>query len=236
MQSDTSPTTIIGEPAYVKLCDSTLEKYDFTVAGYSLNVCGDSCSSCLECLSSCTSPCVGSTTCTDKFNEDFTAAFLFNAINGDYGVYNAAATPTFENTGEYVITIPSVNGVNFPTADCDLEKVKVSLASGCLCHGTDIDDVEVTTSRNGGSLVITIPHTGTDDFETCDMGGKFILVTIPYEIDDCTESPVSITGSIEFRDTTDPATDPALASLDNFCLCVNTECSGLSGVSKTILC
>ena len=222
----------IGSIAEVELCQAIITEYDITVAGYSLNASSASCSSCLQTISPCTSPCIGSTSCTEKFTEDFTAAFLFNAINGDYGYFD---DPNFVDTGEYIITIPSTNGVKFPTTNCDLEKVKISIASGCLCHGTTIDDINVTCSN--GSLVITIPHTGTDNFDTCDMGGKFILVTIPYEIDDCTESPVSITGSIEFKGTTTAGTpSTTLASLDNFCLCVNTGDSQLMGVRKTILC
>lgn len=211
--------------AEINLCKSVVEEYDFMVAGYSLNVCGDSCGSCLETV---TSPCVQSfNSCNNsEFREDFTAAFLFTAMNGDYG---DSDDPTSQ--ANYVITIKSTDGLEFPTREADLEKIKVSIANGCLCHGSEVNGV--TTTAEAGTLKITIPHSGTTA-TGCDMGGKTILVTIPYQIDDCAKSPSTIEGSIQL--VTPDTNTPVPASLDNFCLCVNSECSQLMGVRKTLLC
>lgn len=252
----TSPVSIIGSPKNVSLCKSIIEKYDFTVAGYSLNVCDDSCDSCLEAVpcGQCFSPCDTSLGIFDEnFKQDFTAAFLFPAMNGDYGDIDGLSgtqTGALESTAEYVLTIKPTPGLDFPTCQTDFDKVKVSIASGCLCHGTEIDGIDVTTDGDG-NLVIKIPHigtfddtnynddAGTPDNATCVMGGKAILVTIPYEIDECTKSPLAIRGSAQLIDTKgddDEENDETLASIDNFCLCVNTKCSGLTGISKRIFC
>ncbi|MDO4535815.1 MAG: hypothetical protein Q4B63_08415 [Clostridium perfringens] len=221
---DATPA-VIGS-AEVNLCRSIVEEYDFMVAGYSLNVCGDSCSSCLEAVTPCGQSfdsCNGSS--DNEFSEDFTAAFLFTAMNGDYG------DPTDpDSQANYVITIRPTEGFEFPTTPADLDGIKVSIASGCLCHGSEIETATATVE--GGNLVITIPHNGTTA-TGCDMGGKTILVTIPYQIDDCAESPSTIEGSIQLIA---PGSTTPTPSLDNFCLCVNSECSQLMGVRKTILC
>ncbi|MDO4535816.1 MAG: hypothetical protein Q4B63_08420 [Clostridium perfringens] len=214
-----------------------IKKYDFMLAGYSLNICTNSCNSSLKSISPC-SQCLNSYSLSEelRFKKDFNATFLFNAISGDYGIYSDNGS--FTDTAEYVITINPTTNVTFPTTEEDFKKIKISIANSCLCHGTEIENIFV--EMDDDSLVITIPHIGTANIITddntnlnCSIGGKTILITIPCSINECITSPFFIEGSIQLINTVN---GDVLASLDSFCLCVNSRCSTLMAVGKNILC
>lgn len=213
-------------PQSIILCDYLIEKYSFMVAGYSINVCNNFCSLPLKAFNNCPS-----SNNHQKFKEDFTAKFLFNALSGDYGIFDT--NNNFTSTCEYTLTIKPTKGIHFPTEPTEFEKIKVSIDNQDIAFNPDIED---------NNLLITFLHIGTTNTNpndntaiTCNMVSKPVLVSIPYSIDccSCITSPYIIEGSIDLIDT---VSGKILVSLDNFCLCVNTQCSDLIGIGKNVLC
>lgn len=192
------------EDENVAFDDFPVEKYNFMVAGHSLNIDYNS----------------------KQSQKTFFASFSFNALASNYG------NDKLIDTAEYIITIKPTNGIKFPTTEEELKKIKASIASSCSCHGPLIEDIY--PSIKDGDLIIKIPHKAIYEIDNnCLINNNDILVSIPYEIYDCTLSPFFIQGSISLMDTSQGKN---LASLDNFCLYVNVNNSNIIATGENVLC
>lgn len=205
----------------------TIEKYNFMVTGYSLNIHDNFCCSNLKSSTSYPINCYD----YDKLKKIFFASFSFNALNSNYS-YDGENDPS-KDTAQYTITIKPTAGLKFPTSKEDLEKIKVSIASDFLCHGTLIKTINAYIDNK--NLVIEILHIDTivNTDKDCTANNN-ILVSIPYEIGNCTLSPFFIQGSIRLDDI---HLGKNLAFLDKFCLYINIESSELTGINQqNLLC
>lgn len=176
--------------------------------------------------------------CKQKdFTEDFKVKYVFNAINEEY-----------ENA-YYILTIKPSIGIEFPTTEEDLKKIKIHVSLNRLCSDfKDLYSLTPDATIDNSNLIITIPYSKiykdiTEDIN-CIIIDIYITVTIPYMIDNCImftnkQNFTCIKGAIDFvteETISSGTTRKTLASLDNFCSCINFSCPNLIGIGKNLLC